>query len=240
MQQSARARASKPPALEVASSQRQHLSPCGPAPDVEERAVEISIVMPCLNERETILECVKEAKEAIEAAGVRGEIVVADNGSTDGSQAVAERAGARVVAVPSKGYGNALMGGIAAASGTYVLMGDADGSYDFRELPRFLAKLRAGADLIMGCRLPSGGGTILPGAMPWKHRWIGTPVLSSIGRLFFYAPVNDFPLRPARVSTGRHPGPRLAVHGHGVRLRNGGQEHARRVEDRSGADHASP
>ena len=127
----------------------------------------------------------EEAKAAIEAAGVTAEIVIADNGSTDGSQVIAERAGARVIAVPSAGYGNALMGGIAAASGTYVLMGDADGSYDFRELPRFLAKLRAGADLVMGCRLPSGGGRILPGAMPWKHRWIGNPVLSSFGRLFF-------------------------------------------------------
>ena len=160
--------------------------------DAKEQPVEISIVMPCLNERDTIRECVKEAKAAIEAAGVRGEIVVADNGSTDGSQSVAKRAGARVVTVPSTGYGNALMGGIAATSSTYVLMGDADGSYDFRELPRFLAKLRGGAELVMGCRLPSGGGTILPEAMPWKHRWIGNPVLSRIGRLFFYAPVNDF------------------------------------------------
>jgi hypothetical protein len=168
------------------------LPPRGLAPDANDRPIEISIVMPCLNERDTILGCVDEAKAAIEAAGVAGEIVIADNGSTDGSQVIAERAGARVITVPSAGYGNALMGGIAAASGTYVLMGDADGSYDFRELPRFLAKLRAGADLVMGCRLPSGGGRVLPGAMPWKHRWIGNPVLSSLGRLFFHAPVKDF------------------------------------------------
>jgi hypothetical protein len=160
--------------------------------DDQARAIEVSIVMPCLDERETIVGCVEEAKAAIVAAGVRGEVVVADNGSTDGSQLLAERAGARGVLVKGEGYGSALMGGIASASGKYVLMGDADGSYDFGELPRFLAKLRAGADLVMGCRLPSGGGTILPGAMPWKHRWLGNPILSSIGRLFFDAPVRDF------------------------------------------------
>jgi glycosyltransferase involved in cell wall biosynthesis len=152
----------------------------------------ISIVIPCLNEAETLAACVREAQAAIAAAGVAGEVLVADNGSSDGSQALAAAAGARVVAIASRGYGNALSGGIEAARGRYVLMGDADGSYDFGALPLFLAALGAGADLVMGCRLPSGGGRILPGAMPWKHRWIGNPILTAVGRLFFTAPVHDF------------------------------------------------
>ena len=154
--------------------------------------LEVSILMPCLNEAETIAGCVREALAALAAAGVAGEVLVADNGSSDGSPALARAAGARVVEVPGRGYGNALAGGIAAARGRYVLMGDADGSYDFGELPRFLGPLRGGADLAMGCRLPAGGGRILPGAMPWKHRWIGNPLLTFLGRLFFTAPIHDF------------------------------------------------
>ena len=154
--------------------------------------LEVSILMPCLNEAETIAGCVREALAALAAAGVAGEVLVADNGSSDGSPALARAAGARVVEVPGRGYGNALAGGIAAARGRYVLMGDADGSYDFGELPRFLGALRGGADLAMGCRLPAGGGRILPGAMPWKHRWIGNPLLTFLGRLFFTAPIHDF------------------------------------------------
>lgn len=154
--------------------------------------MELTILMPCLNEAETIEACIREALEAIHASGLKGEVLVADNGSTDGSAELARAAGARVVLVEAKGYGNALSGGIAEAFGRYILMGDADGSYDFSELPRFLEKLRQGADLVMGCRLPSGGGRILPGAMPWKHRWIGNPVLSAIGKLFFRSPVQDF------------------------------------------------
>ena len=154
--------------------------------------MDITILMPCLNEAETIEACVREALEALNASGLDGEVLVADNGSTDGSQSLAESAGARVVHIPAKGYGNALSGGIREAHGKWILMGDADGSYDFSQLPRFLDKLRQGADLVMGCRLPSGGGRILPGAMPWKHRWIGNPVLSAIGKLFFRAPVHDF------------------------------------------------
>jgi hypothetical protein len=125
------------------------------------------------------------------AAGLTGEIVVADNGSTDGSQAIAERQGARLVAVTERGYGSALLGGIAAARGRYVVMGDADDSYDFAEIPRFVEKLRGGADLVQGCRLPSGGGRIMPGAMPPLHRWIGNPLFSRLARLWFHAPVND-------------------------------------------------
>lgn len=154
--------------------------------------LEVSILMPCLNEAETLAGCVREALAALAAAGVAGEVLVADNGSDDGSPALARAAGARVVTVEHRGYGSALLGGIAAARGRYVLMGDADGSYDFGELPGFLRHLRAGADLVMGCRLPRGGGRILPGAMPWKHRWIGNPVLTTLGRLFFTAPVHDF------------------------------------------------
>ncbi len=154
--------------------------------------IEVSIVMPCLDEAETVANCVREAKSALEKAGVRGEVVVSDNGSQDDSRTLAEQAGARVVSVSEKGYGNALMGGIASSNGKYVLMGDADVSYDFGELPRFLGKLRDGADLVLGCRLSKGGGTILPGAMPWKHRWIGNPILTALGRLFFEPGVDDF------------------------------------------------
>jgi len=154
--------------------------------------IEVTILMPCLNEEETIEFCVVEAMNAISASGVNGEVLIADNGSTDGSRSIAQNNGARVVTVKNKGYGNALIGGIKAAKGKYIIMGDADGSYKFGDLPHFLKKLKLGADLVMGCRLPKGGGTIEPGAMPWKHRYIGNPVLSRFGKLFFNAPVDDF------------------------------------------------
>ncbi len=153
---------------------------------------EVSIVMPCLNEVCTIQACILEAQQALELAGVTGEIVVADNGSTDNSVQQALNAGARVVHVSERGYGHALRAGITAARGRHILMGDADGSYDFKALPHFLKALHDGADLVMGCRLPKGGGVIEPGAMPWKHRWIGNPILSGLGKLFFRAPVDDF------------------------------------------------
>ncbi len=148
--------------------------------------------MPCLNEAETLEGCIREALDALEKSGARGEILIADNGSSDGSPDIAEKAGARVVHVSQKGYGNALRKGINDARGTFVLMGDADGSYDFGELPHFLKQLRQGDDLVMGCRFPRHGGSIEPGAMPWKHRWIGNPVLSALGKLFFSSPVSDF------------------------------------------------
>ncbi len=154
--------------------------------------IEISVVIPCLNEAETIVACVEEAFASLREGDIAGEVVVADNGSTDSSQVLAARAGARVVKAEHRGYGNALKAGIEAARGKYIIMGDADGSYDFGELMRFLELLREGYDLVMGCRLPKGGGTIESGAMPWKHRWIGNPVLSGLGRLFFRAPVDDF------------------------------------------------
>jgi glycosyltransferase involved in cell wall biosynthesis len=154
--------------------------------------VELTIVMPCLNEAETLARCIEKAKLGIQKSGVRGEIVIADNGSTDGSQAIAEKSGARLVPVKEKGYGSALIGGVRAASGEWIIMGDADDSYDFSDLNGFVKKFREGFELVMGCRLPVGGGTISPGAMPWKNRWIGNPILSFIGRLFFKCPAHDF------------------------------------------------
>ena len=147
--------------------------------------------MPCLNEAETIESCIRKARRALDEHRIAGEIIVADNGSTDGSVEIAERAGARVVRVAEKGYGSALMGGIAAARGRYVLMGDADDSYDFGALPDFVAKLRAGFELVQGCRRPTGGGRILPGAMPFLHRWWGNPMFSMLARWWFRAPIND-------------------------------------------------
>ena len=154
--------------------------------------VDLSIVIPCLNEAETLARCIDSARQGLDRSGVRGEIIVADNGSTDGSQAIAEKAGARVVPVKEKGYGSALCGGIRAAAGKWILMGDADDSYDFSEAPRYVKKFQEGYELVMGCRLPAGGGVIQPGAMPWKNRWLGNPSLSFIGRLFFKCPARDF------------------------------------------------
>ena len=155
----------------------------------EERPVELSVVIPCLNEADTIEICIGKANAALEENGIRGEIIVADNGSTDGSQEIAERTGARVVSISHKGYGAALMGGIAAARGRYVIMGDADDSYNFGDIPVFLAELRRGNELVMGNRFR---GEIKPGAMPALHRYLGNPVLSWLGRLFYHAPCNDF------------------------------------------------
>ena len=152
---------------------------------------ELTIVMPCLNEAETVETCVRKAVRWMQEAGVNGEIIVADNGSSDGSQNLAEAAGARVVAVAEKGYGSALMAGVAAARGKYVIMGDADDSYDFGQLTPFLTKLREGYDLVQGCRLASGGGIVSPGAMPLSHRWIGNPLFSFLARTWFNAPVHD-------------------------------------------------
>lgn len=156
-----------------------------------EESPELSIVMPCLNEVETLAACIGKAWRAIEGAKINAEIIVADNGSTDGSQALAASLGARIIPVPTRGYGSALMGGIEAAKGRYVLMGDADDSYDFSEVPKFVAKLREGYELVQGCRLPGGGGTVAPGAMPTLHRWWGNPMFSWMARVWFRAPVHD-------------------------------------------------
>ena len=157
----------------------------------EPAPIEVSVVMPCLNEHETVGVCVEKALTALQAAGIEGEVIVADNGSTDGSIEIATALGARVVPISARGYGNALMGGIRAARGRYVIMGDADDSYDFRDVPKFVAKLRQGYDLVQGCRLPSGGGTVKPGAMPWLHRWLGNPMLSLLARHMFRTEIRD-------------------------------------------------
>jgi glycosyltransferase involved in cell wall biosynthesis len=159
---------------------------------LETPQIEITVLMPCLNEAETIAACIEDALSAFAAANVVGEVLIADNGSSDGSQKIAEEMGARVLAIAERGYGSALIGGINAAKGKYILMGDADQSYDFKELPKFLEPLRNGAELVMGCRLPRGGGTIMPGAMPPLHRWLGNPVLSALGKIFFSSPADDF------------------------------------------------
>jgi len=154
-------------------------------------AIDLTIVMPCLNEAETLAGCIEKAQVGIQRSGVRGEILVADNGSKDDSVLIAKKLGARVVHVKQKGYGNALRGGIQAASGKWIIMGDADESYDFSESDRFVKKFQEGFELVTGCRLPRGGGTILPGAMPFSHRWLGTPLFSRMARHMFAAPIHD-------------------------------------------------
>ena len=154
-----------------------------------ESKFELTVLMPCLNEARTVATCVKAARAYMDESGIQGEVLVADNGSTDGSVEVAEMAGARVVRVPTRGYGAALMDGISAARGRYVVMGDADCSYDFSRLDGYVERLRAGADLVMGNRFQGG---IEPGAMPALHRYLGNPVLSFIGRLFFRTKIGDF------------------------------------------------
>jgi hypothetical protein len=151
--------------------------------------LELTILMPCLNEAETLGICVRKAMGFLARSGVAGEVLIADNGSTDGSQAIAAALGARVVPVPQRGYGAALIAGIGAARGRFVIMGDSDDSYDFTALDPFLAALRGGKDLVMGNRFKGG---IRPGAMPPLHRYLGNPVLSTLGRLFFGSPIGDF------------------------------------------------
>lgn len=153
--------------------------------------IEVSVVMPCLDEAETVGRCVEAARRALEGAGIAGEIVVADNGSRDASVEAASRAGARVVHVAERGYGSALMGGITASRGRFVVMGDADASYDFGEIPRFLEALQGGCEMVVGCRLPGGGGRVVPGAMPVLHRFLGNPMFTWLGRLMFGVPVHD-------------------------------------------------
>jgi len=153
--------------------------------------LEVSVVMPCLNEADTIGVCVGKASRALTATGIAGEIIVADNGSTDGSIEIATGLGARLVPVAERGYGAALMGGISASQGRFVIMGDADDSYDFLEIPAFVNELRSGADLVQGCRFPRGGGRVRPGAMPALHRWFGNPLLSWLVRRMFRIPIHD-------------------------------------------------
>jgi glycosyltransferase involved in cell wall biosynthesis len=154
-----------------------------------EYTLELSILMPCLNEAETLEICIQKALRSLRELDIAGEVIIADNGSTDGSQDIATRMGARVVPVAAKGYGSALMGGIIAARGVYIIMGDADDSYNFSNLGFFVNKLREGFDLVMGNRFQGG---IKPGAMPPLHKYLGNPVLTWVGRLFFASPVGDF------------------------------------------------
>lgn len=151
--------------------------------------MELSIIMPCLNEAETLEICIRKAQKYLSRSGVVGEIVIGDNGSTDGSQEIAKSLGARVIDIPLRGYGAALYGATMAAKGRYCIMGDSDDSYDFENLDGFIEKLREGYDVVMGNRFKGG---IKPGAMPWKNRYIGNPILSFIGKVFFRSAVNDF------------------------------------------------
>jgi glycosyltransferase involved in cell wall biosynthesis len=152
---------------------------------------EVSIIMPCLNEADTLAACIGKARRALNEQKIAGEIIVADNGSTDGSQAIATKLGARLINVREKGYGSALMGGIVAARGKFIIMGDADDSYDFLETPKFVEKLREGFDIVQGCRLPSGGGVVKPGAMPFLHHVWGNPMFSLLARWWFRSPLHD-------------------------------------------------
>jgi glycosyltransferase involved in cell wall biosynthesis len=157
-------------------------------PSDPQASVEVSVVIPCLNEANSIGICVSKAINAFQAVNLRGEVVVADNGSTDGSIEIAERLGARVVRVEARGYGSALRAGITAARGAFIVMGDADDSYDFSEVPRFVETWRQGNDVVMGNRFR---GEIKPGAMPWHHKYFGNPVLSTLLNLFFRAGMGD-------------------------------------------------
>jgi glycosyltransferase involved in cell wall biosynthesis len=162
--------------------------PIAPGRAGDADALEVSVVMPCLNEALTVGRCVAKARAALDELGVRGEVVVADNGSSDGSPEIAREHGARVVPVSRKGYGSALQAGIAAARGRFVIMGDADDSYDFTRLGPFVERLRAGDELVMGNRFAGG---IRPGAMPWHHRYVGNPVLTGVLNLFFRSSIGD-------------------------------------------------
>ena len=194
-----------------------------PMPSVQDRPrgagsipCELTILMPCLNESDTVAICVRKAMTYIESRNIAGEVLIADNGSTDGSQAMAESQGARVIPVSKRGYGNALRSGIAAAQGKYVIMGDADDSYDFSDLDLFVKKLREGYQLVVGNRFKGG---IKPGAMPLLHRILGNPILTGFGRLFYHSPVGDF-------HCGLRGFDRLAIEGLG--LSTGGMEFAPR------------
>jgi len=162
-----------------------------PTPAPTSEGIDLSVVIPCLNEASTLGVCLEKAFRSMREHGISGEVVVADNGSTDGSLDIAAETGARVVHVTEKGYGSALMGGINAARGKWILMADADDSYDFLQVPRFYDELKKGYELVQGCRLPKGGGEVKPGAMPRLHRWLGNPFFSHIARSWFDAPIHD-------------------------------------------------
>jgi hypothetical protein len=197
--------------------------------------LELSVVMPCLNEERTLPVCVGKALSTIQRLGIHGEVLIVDNGSTDRSVEIAQAAGARVVHQPLKGYGNALRKGFDEAAGRFIIMGDCDDSYDFTDLERFVVRLRAGAELVMGNRLR---GEIKPGAMPWSHRWIGNPVLSRFPQRALSNRRGGFALRHARLYQGSIPQDEPADAGHGDGQRDGHQELAGRAADRRNPHHA--
>lgn len=158
---------------------------------MKQNIVELSVVIPCLNEADTIESCINKALNVISTNEIIGEVIVADNGSTDASLEIIKKFDVRLINVSEKGYGSALISGIDSAFGKYILFADSDDSYDFNEIPNFLKKLREGFDLVMGCRLTSGGGSVMPGAMPFLHRWVGNPFFSFILRLWFNSPIHD-------------------------------------------------
>lgn len=198
------------------------------APSHSERDLELTILMPCLNEAETVGECVQKARSFLHRHAVRGEVLVSDNGSQDGSQEIARRFGARVVNATTRGYGAALIHGTLAARSRYVIMGDADGSYDFGALLPFIDELRAGANVVIGDRFRGG---IEHGAMPWKNRWVGTPALSVLGRLFFHSPVRDFNCGLRAFSRSAFEAMNLRTDWHGVCVGDDRQSHAPWAED---------
>ena len=175
--------------VQSASSNEHIAAPLATVPRSDDKVIELTVLMPCLNESETLEICITKARRCMDELGITGEVLVSDNGSTDGSQAIAERLGARVVNAPIRGYGGAIQAGIADARGKFIIMGDADDSYDFSSLGPFVDKLREGHDLVMGNRFKGG---IKKGAMPPLHRYLGNPVLSFLGRLFFRSGIGDF------------------------------------------------
>ena len=195
------------------------ITPPVPA-DAEDRgAPRVSVVIPCLNEAENIELCVTAALGALRSGGIDGEVIVVDNASEDDSAELAAAAGARIVLESRRGYGSAYLAGFAAASGEYIVMADADLTYDFNEIPRFVAALEEGAELVMGDRMDN----IQPGAMPWLHRYVGNPILTGLLNLFFRHRRQGRPLRHARAAPRRAAPPGPAHDGHGVRLGDGDQ-----------------
>lgn len=163
-----------------------------PIKPLPQERCELTLLMPCLNEAESLATCIRKAKNALSKLSVQGEILIADNGSIDGSQDIGIENGARVINVKELGYGAALSEGIKAAKGNFIIMGDADDSYDWSNIEPIYKELQHGNDFVIGCRFPSGGGKVLPNAMPWLHKWIGNPILSMLGRLFFKTDIRDF------------------------------------------------
>ena len=201
------------------------------------RSVELTVLMPCLNEAETLEVCIKKAQSFLERSDVSGEILIADNGSTDGSQAIADRLGARVISVLERGYGAALQAGILAARGRYVIMGDADDSYDFGDLDSFLAELRKGTHLVMGNRFRGG---VMRGAMPLLHKYLGNPSFEFYRTAVLPHSHRGFSLRSARLPGRVHSGPETSDHGNGIRKRDGGPCGDGRIFGQGSANNAAP